>query len=51
MIGTLLTMALGIVLWAALAPSHWQVTLQDWADDAAALVKEWARELYRKVRR
>lgn len=51
MIGTVLTMAVGIVLWAALAPSHWQVTLQDWAGDAFDLVKAWVVELVRKVRR
>lgn len=51
MIGTIFTMALGIVLWAALAPTHWQVALQDWADDAVELVKAWVVELVRKVRR
>lgn len=39
---TLGGMIIGILLWAALAPSHWQVTLQDWADDAFQLAKAWA---------
>lgn len=51
MIKTLLTMLAGIVLWAALAPRHWQDALQELVADAVELVRAWAVELYRKVRR